>query len=211
MQSIAVFGGTFDPVHNGHIQTCISIQAAFHFDVFYFIPCKVPTLKSPATATNQQRIDMLQLAINHLQNTRIDLREIERDTPSYMVETLTSLRAEHKSAAITLIIGYDAFLSLPQWHQWSKLIDLANLVVIDRPLPSHVPLPAPLQAILQKHQVNKPQQCLQQKAGAIYLYNAGHYDISSTEIRACLQRKQDVGRLVPKEVIDYIKNSKLYQ
>lgn len=121
MYSIAIFGGSFDPIHNGHLQTSLAIQKYFNFDSYIFLPCKTPTLKPATVANSEQRIEMILRAINrYKQNFKLDLREIERTTPSYMVETLESFRAESPEASITLIIGYDAFISLSQWHQWQK-------------------------------------------------------------------------------------------
>ena len=111
MHSIAIFGGTFDPIHNGHILTSLAIQKSFQFSSYRFIPCKVPAIKPASTASTEQRIHMLRLALKNYNQFEIDLREIKRDTPSYMVETLKSLRKDYPYASITLILGFDAFLS----------------------------------------------------------------------------------------------------
>jgi nicotinate-nucleotide adenylyltransferase len=211
MHHIAIFGGTFDPVHNGHLQTNLAIQSHFHFDDYYFLPCKIPALKPPTLANTTQRIDMLALAIKPFKNFHIDLREIYRDSPSYMVETLQNYRLEYADASITLIMGYDAFLSLPKWYQWEKIITLANLLVINRNQYSDRPIPDEIKALLTAHQSLEKRTLLKASHGVIYEFDAGDYPISSTEIRDQLQRKLNIETKLPKEVYEYIKQWGLYQ
>lgn len=211
MRTIALFGGTFDPVHNGHIKTSLNIQAHFNFDSYLFLPCKTPTIKPAAMATNQQRIDMLELAIKPYSAFHIDLRELKRDSPSYMVETLKSVRDEHKNASITLIMGYDAFLSLPKWHQWHKLIKLANILVINREDFSSEPVSAKLSELLEHHKKQFKKDIVQNQSGNIMFFNAGNYEISSTKLRALLKNHEEVNNELPKEVADYINLWRLYQ
>ncbi len=211
MRSIAIFGGTFDPVHNGHIQVSLSIQSHFNFNSYFFLPCKIPALKPPTLASNQQRIEMLQLAIQPYPQFQLDLREIKRDTPSYMVETLSSFRSENKDASITLILGFDAFLSLDQWHQWEKIIQLANLLIIDRKSFANCPIAKPVQELLNNHETEMKEALLTQKAGAIYLFDAGNYEISSTDTRKALCSNKQTETMLPTEVYRYIKQQGLYQ
>ncbi|MCL9684628.1 nicotinate-nucleotide adenylyltransferase [Legionella maioricensis] len=211
MRSIAILGGTFDPVHNGHIQTSLFIQSNFNFDDYFFLPCKTPTLKPPTCANTQQRIEMLQLAIKSHPDFKLDLREIKRDSPSYMVETLASFRKENTDAAITLIMGYDAFLSLPQWYQWEKIIKLANLLVINRNQFSTYPMPEAIKMLLTEHKTEIKTDLLIKPAGTIYLFDAGNYEISSTHIREELKKNKPVETKLPKEVGEYIKQQELYR
>lgn len=209
MYSIAIFGGTFDPIHNGHIQTSLTIQNEFQFNSYRFIPCKLPTIKPASTATVEQRIDMLKLALANYNQFEIDLREINRDTPSYMVETLQSLRTEYQDASITLVLGYDAFISLPKWYQWQDIMKLANLLVINRDA-VNVEMPESLKIVLQNHQVNDKIFLLNQKAGSIYQFNAGNHPISSTQIRKELKMHLIIDQYLPQEISDYIKQQRLY-
>lgn len=211
MEHIAIFGGTFDPIHNGHLQTSLNIQSAFIFDTYFFLPCKVPTIKPAAFASNEQRIKMIELAIKANPHFKLDLREIERDSPSYMVETLQSFRNQHSDASITLIIGYDAFISLPKWHQWEKLITLANILVINRNEFVQHQIPELMQQFLRNYQCKEETVFLNNKAGAIYLFDAGYYEISSTMIREEIKNGNNVDCKIPKEVYQYIKNERLYQ
>lgn len=211
MRSIAIFGGTFDPIHNGHIQTSLSIQSHFNFERFLFLPCKTPVLKTPALANSQQRIKMIELAIADLADFAMDLREIERDTPSYMVETLTSFRLQYPDASITLIIGYDAFLSLSQWYQWKRIITLANLLVINRNEFKPQDMPRLIQDFLKKYQSKDEMAILNKHSGAVILFDAGHYEVSSTLIREEIREKKDISSKLPNAVYDYIKAEALYQ
>lgn len=210
MRSVAVFGGTFDPVHQGHILTSNAIQSFFHFDSYYFLPCNIPVLKSPAHALKQQRIEMLQLAIKPYAFFDLDLREINRNTPSYMVDTLKSFRADYNDASLTLVMGYDAFLSLPQWHQWEQLISLANLLVIERPMVLDTHLDKKLTCFFNEHQTVRKEDLLQNKCGFIYLFNAGNYAVSSTEIRRTLKENKGAIGNLSKEVHEYIQLNNLY-
>lgn len=209
MYSIAIFGGTFDPIHNGHICTSLAIQKEFQFDSYRFIPCKMPVIKPKSTATTEQRIQMLSLALSNYKQFEVDLREVNRATPSYMVETLESLRKEYQDASINLILGFDAFLSLPKWHQWGKIIEQANLLIIDREA-FNMKLPETLKEFLQTHQVENKTQLLNKAAGAIYLFNAGDYEISSTQIRTELKEQRNISQLIPEKVYQYIKYEGLY-
>lgn len=211
MRTIAIFGGTFDPVHNGHIQTSINIQSNFNFDTYCFLPCKLPALKAPALASNEQRVNMLELAIKEYPAFSIDLREIDRESPSYMKETLENFRVENENASLTLIMGYDAFLSLPYWHEWQKIIKLANLLVINRNEFSQSPMPAPIKELVNRYQVMDKLSLLNSKAETIYFFNAGDYDISSTEIRSKLKHNKAPEDELPQNVYKYIKMWQLYQ
>ncbi|KTD59214.1 nicotinate-nucleotide adenylyltransferase [Legionella shakespearei] len=211
MRRLAFFGGTFNPVHNGHIETCKAIQSCFNFDELSFIPCKSPVLKEEPVVTPEQRVAMLELAIKGNPSFSIDLREIERDTPSYMSETLESLRAEHQEDSLTLIMGYDAFLSLPYWHNWKKILTLANLLVINRDEYAESPVPVAVKELLERCQVTDKERLLRSKANAIYFFDAGNYEISSTRIRNELQQGTLTDGNIPHEVYEYIKAQRLYQ
>lgn len=211
MHHLAIFGGTFDPIHNGHLQTSLSIQAYFKFESYIFLPCKIPIIKPEALATDQQRIKMIELAIKKYPDFKLDLREIERNSPSYMVDTLNSYILEFPEASITLIIGYDAFISLPHWHQWHKLIILANILVINRNEFATHPMPEVMHEFLAKYQEKEKSKFLNEKAGTIFLFDAGHYEISSTAMRKEIKKKKDISLQLPEDVYKYIKDEGLYQ
>lgn len=211
MHTIALFGGTFDPIHNGHLFTSLKIQEQFNFDSYRFLPCKIPVIKGSAHATTEQRITMIRLAIKQYPQFCLDLREVNRSTPSYMVETLESLRKEYQDSSITLVLGYDAFLNLPQWYSWQKIMSLANLLVINRKKSLQEDRSDLIKTILMKQQVGEKKNLLQKTHGAIYEFDAGDYPISSTEIRFEIKNQTDLSTKLPKEVCQYIIQQRLYQ
>lgn len=128
-----------------------------------------------------------------------------------MIYTLQSFRLEYSNSSLTLIIGYDALLNLPQWYQWEKIISLANLLVINREEFSQQPVPKAVQTLLNQHRNDDKNILLHHLAGVICLYNAGRYDIASTRIREQLKQHNDVKNALPESVYDYIKRQGLYQ
>lgn len=212
MHNLAIYGGTFDPVHKAHISTASKIQDFFHFDAFYFLPCKDPLIKPPSRASAKQRCAMLELAIEDYPEFQSDLREVKRASPSYMAETLQSYRTENPFAAITLIIGQDAFLSLPKWYAWQKLMGLANILVMERPGENLAKaLPQELQLLLDKHQTFHYEDILHSPFGKIIRFNAGNFDLSSTAIRKKIASGESVEADLSARVLAYIKNFGLYQ
>lgn len=128
-----------------------------------------------------------------------------------MVYTLQNFRQEYTDSSLTLIIGYDGLLNLPQWYQWEKIISLANLLVINREEFFQQPVPKSVQTLLNQYRNDDKNILLNHHAGSICLYNAGHYDISSTKIREQLKQHKDVKSNLPDLVYDYIKKQELYQ
>ncbi|KTD26172.1 MULTISPECIES: nicotinate-nucleotide adenylyltransferase [Legionella] len=214
MRNLVIYGGTFDPPHNGHINTAINVQNYFHFDRFLFLPCKTPVLKNQAFATPEQRIAMLKLALtsqNRDKNFEIDLSEINRDSPSYMVDTLRHFRTIWgNTMPITLLMGADAFSQLPRWHAWEKLLPLANLLVIKRAGFIEEMNNDAINELLIKHETDDEKAITTQTHGLICRFNAGNFNFSSTWIREQLREHHDLTDYLPTAVIHYIKEKGLY-
>lgn len=212
MHNLIIYGGTFDPIHNGHIKTAINVQNHFNFEQFIFLPCKIPVLKKEAAATEKQRIDMLELALKNLdQNFEINLSEINRDSPSYMVHTLQNFRLElGGKLPITLLLGTDSFNQLPQWHNWQQLLTLANLLVIKRCGSDKVVMPEEIKKLLEQHETFDSKTLMKSPHGLIYFYDAGSFNISSSQIRKLLSEGKDLSTYLPEEVAHYIKENQLY-
>ena len=212
MPNLIIFGGTFDPIHSGHLNTAIHVQQYFHFERFIFLPCKIPILKNKALATTTQRLDMLKLALKEQDQTanfEIDTREIIRTSPSYMVTTLEDYRREFgQTLAISLLIGIDSFATLTKWYQWEKLLHLVNMVVIDRP-GYHIESQALLN-LLNNHETTEVKKIKTVPNGLIFKFNAGLYDLSSTAIRSQIQQGYLLNADVPKSVANYIKEHQIY-
>lgn len=211
MSDILIFGGTFDPVHNGHMEVAMNVQNHCQFERFIFLPCKVPVLKNNSHASPQQRLDMLQLALQDHPGYKfeIDDREIVRDSPSWTVTTLEDYRmGSGNSIAITLLMGRDSFADLPRWHNWEKLLLLCNMLIINRP--GDISYSSTILDLLNKHETDKPSDLKTQPYGKIYRFNAGMYDFSSTSIRHQLLENKTGKLPLPATVSHYIKQFKLY-
>lgn len=207
---LAIYGGTFDPIHYGHLKTAAELVSVFPFNPLYFLPCKQHVLKDKAKASAEQRVAMLNLALQAYPQFKVELCEINREGPSYMVDTLKLIWAREKPHSLTLIIGMDAFQDLCRWHQWQSLIDLANLLILKRPGYSIDKLDKPLQGLLDKHLITDPQQLCRQARGQILFFDAGQYPISATAIRRSLAQGVTVDTYLPEAVAHYIRRENIY-
>ena len=212
MKSWLIFGGTFDPIHLGHLAIAMVVQNAFQFDRVIFLPCKQPVLKQEASASAKERLDMLTLALKDYPSYpfEIDSQELDRDSPSYMVTTLENYRQTlTEPTALSLLMGMDSFQSLPKWHHWQQIINLANLLVVQRRAKS--PFSEPLQSFLQQHETQNKEDLKQRAAGCIYrFYSHVDYPQSSTEIREKISKNKMLDKDLPEAVYQYIKNHQLY-
>ncbi len=213
MKHLALFGGTFSPIHQGHINMARALQEHFQFDQFIFLPNKAPVIDKLATASSSDRLKMLQLALAPYPLFKIDERELHRKTPSFMIETLLSLHKElgNSLTKITLIIGMDSFLQFHRWHDWKTLFTLCNLIVLKRPK-CRIDLPAPLREELAKGSIHAitDEKELTQTCGGFYYFDAGAYNFSSTTLRELIAAGQDVSNFIPPSVLDYIKDNALF-
>ena len=209
--SILLYGGSFDPPHYGHLKTAEAVQQYFSFERFIFLPCKVSVIKKTTHTSIEHRLALLQRALQPYPQFEISLQEVTRNTPSYMVETLENYRSElGNDTAIILLIGNDTFLELPKWHRFERLLSLCHLLVIERPKKNTLPMPNLLKKLTNTHEIFDKHLLQTTPCGAIYRFNAGCYDISSTEIRRLIQAKLSVEKYLPKAVSDYIREHALY-
>lgn len=211
MKKIGILGGTFNPIHNGHLHLAGELLKQLHFDEIRFIPSAAPALKTAPEVSAQNRAEMVKLAIADHPRFTLDLRELERSGKSYTIDTLQSLRADLGwQVSLCLLMGDDAFLSLPKWRQWQSLLDYAHIVVVNRPQ-SGSDLTPELTSFLQKHQTNALEALLDAPSGAVFFAHIPPLDISSTEIRHRLSSGQPVDGLVPAGVLGYIRKNHLYE
>jgi nicotinate-nucleotide adenylyltransferase len=133
MGPIGIFGGTFDPIHHGHLRTALELLQRLSLAQVLFVPSARQPLRDPSVAPVSTRLAMVRAAVREEPRLAVDTRELERPGPSYTVDTLESLRGDHAHRSLCLLLGMDAFLSLPRWHRWEELTGLANVVVAHRP------------------------------------------------------------------------------
>ena len=207
---IGIFGGTFDPVHFGHLRPSLEVQQALGLNEVRFIPAGQPPHRETPYASTPQRLSMLRTAIDDQPGFVVDERELRREGPSYMVDTLASLREEVGQTPLCLILGYDAFLGLPGWHQWNSLIELAHLVITHRPGWNHDELDDALQSLVKQCETGV-ERLSEQAAGGLLFVPVTQLDISATIIREQIRAGQDIRYLLPDTVYRIIREQKLYR
>ncbi|HBA66297.1 MAG TPA: nicotinic acid mononucleotide adenylyltransferase [Methylococcaceae bacterium] len=204
---IGIYGGTFDPIHFGHLRTALEVKEIFALDEIRLIPCFIPPHRDSPSAPASMRLRMLELALEDRTNMTVDTREIDRGGPSYMVETLMSLRAEIGERPLLLFIGADAFTCLTAWYQWQRLFEFAHVVVMTRPgFNAQV-----VDGFLTRRLTENRQALKEHSAGHLFFQSVTRLEISATAIRQIIAKHRDPGFLLPESVIQYIRQHKLYQ
>lgn len=209
---IGIFGGTFDPVHYGHLRTALEVAEQVELEQVRFIPCGLPPHRAIPVAHSADRLAMLALATADQPGFTIDEREIQRSGPSYMVDTLVSLREElGDTEALGLILGMDAFLALDSWHQWEQLIELAHLLVMTRPgWDAAASGSESIQNLVAKRTATDIKSIQQHAAGKIAFLSVSKLGISSSMLREKLAAGNSCRYLLPDSVYHYIKDKQIY-
>lgn len=207
---LAILGGTFDPVHIGHLRAAIELGEALAAAEVRLLPCAVPPHRPQPGASAAQRLAMLQAALADAPGIGVDARELDRPGPSYTVDTLTELRREQGERALVLAMGADAFAGLPTWHRWEALIDLAHLAVLTRP-DSHQRLDPRLETLLAQRGTADPSTLAARPAGALIRIEIPPIPVSSTLIRQRLAEGRSLAHLVPAAVLALIDHHGLYR
>lgn len=206
---IGIFGGTFDPVHYGHVKSALSIKDALHLTQIRFIPNRHPPHRASPWLSVEQRLLLLKTALMDIPGTVIDERELNRDGPSYIVETLASLRTDFPDDKLCLIIGMDAFAAITKWFRWRDLFDLCHLVVITRPgfymRQIEKEWSAQDYAFLSSKMIDSADALSSQERGNIILLPVPALDISSTKIRERLVNNTSVSEWLPKSVSEQLR------
>lgn len=205
-------GGTFDPVHNGHLRLAEEMAEVIGLDRVLFIPAGQPPHRAAPYANGRHRLEMTRRAVAGNSRFAVDDRELTRAASSYTVDTLASLRAELGAAQpIWLLMGADAFLGLPGWHDWKRLFSLAHLAVAERP-GAPLMLSDALPDTLRRETI--PRQVADGSAagpaGSVLLRRITPLGISATAIREALAQGRSVRYLVPDAVDQYIREHALY-
>lgn len=212
MQLIGLLGGTFNPIHNGHLRLAQELSEALKLDEVRFIPSAQPPHKAMPEVSAKHRAAMVQLAISDNPLFKLDTRELNRDGASYTIDTLISLQEElGGTAALCLMMGSDAFSKLNTWHRWQTLLDYCHIILVQRPTSAIQPkLAEELSVLLHNQYTENVRDLANKNAGYIHMQKITALDITATNIRAQLEAGLSARYLMPDLVLDYIKNNKLY-
>ena len=209
MGPIGLFGGTFDPIHFGHLRTALELLDHLQLAEVRFTPCGHPPHGKMPMASATLRLDMVQAAIAGQPGFVVDERELNRPGPSYTVDTLEALRAESASRSLGLIVGMDAFVDMGSWHRSEDILHLAHIIVARRP-GAQPPESGLAGALLAAHEVTDSAALAAAPAGRILVHTVTQLEISSSAIRATARVGQSQRFLVPDSVATLIETSSCY-
>jgi len=197
---IGFFGGSFDPIHFGHLKNAVSLKDTLNLSKLFLMPCAAPVHKNGLNFSNDQRLEMLQLATQEFNELSIDLREINRDSASYTIKSLIDINHEYPDTPICLIIGMDSFISLSTWKDYQDFHQYVHLIVIARPnyqAPSTSYSFTPTQSVAELHD---------QASGLLYFSNTELLNISSSDIQGKINTQQSLSGLLPESIIHYLQH-----
>jgi len=206
---MGIFGGTFDPIHYGHLRTAFELREAARLSEVRFLPTGNPPHRDPAQASAEERLAMVRAAVEGQPGFSVDDRETRRSGLSYSVDTLGELRAEFPQRSICLLLGMDAFLGLPNWHRWREILELAHVVVAHRP-GWKAPTQGPLGEVMVDRGTGSVRDLHDATAGKIYVHAVTQLEISSTDLRALIARGRDPRYLVPDSVCKLLRETGWY-
>ena len=213
MAAIGLYGGTFDPIHFGHLRLATELGEAFQLEKVIFLPAGLPYHRGrEAHATSDQRLTMVKLAIGRDARLDVDDRELRREGETYTCDTLAQIRAERgPGASLVFLTGSDAFSKVDTWQRWQELFDLAHFVVAIRANdenwqakgPGIVPREVWPRITLDPKELSAP-------SGKVMTYFMTPISISSTAIRNLVSEGQSIRYLTPDPVVEYIRSHRLY-
>ena len=208
--AIGFLGGTFDPIHFGHLRPALEIQQALNLQTLYLMPNYIPPHKSKSLITTQQRINMANLAVQNTPHLQINTQELLRESTSYTIDTLKLLRQQYPNTPLCFIMGMDSLIQFDTWYQYQDVLKYCHLII------SHRPNWAPqfnstINTLLKQHQITDPALLHQQLFGSIYFQKTTQLAISSSDIRQLITDNQCIDFLTPDSVCAYIKEQKCYK
>lgn len=214
---LAILGGTFDPIHYGHLRLAVEVKEALSLPEVRLMPAGIPPHRIAPVASPAHRLAMTRLGCSEFAGLATDGREVEREGPSYAVQTLEALHAEQPALPLALLIGADSFAGLTQWWHWERLFTLTHFVVVERPdaTPSAVAMPPALEVHWQRRLTTDPARLERTLAGSIVRVQVTPQPIAASAIRAALARgpegRAEIRGLLPATVLDYIDRNQLYR
>ena len=210
MKPLGILGGTFDPIHHGHLRLAIEMAEALDLAEVRLVPLYLPPHREPPTAPPALRLRMLDAAVADTPPLRVDDRELRRARVSYTVESLAELRGDLPGRPLCLILGMDAFAGLEDWQRWREIIGLAHLAVAERPGSALSPS-SPIQDVIDRHGVTDPSDLHRREAGCLLIRDVPALDISASAIRARIAAGRSPRHLLPDAVLDLIERNSLYR
>ncbi len=212
---MGIFGGTFDPIHYGHLRIAEELVETINLHEMRFIPAGVPRLRPPPIASSRHRTSMVEVAIRNNARFVLDEREIHRPGTSYSIDSIRELRQEKgESVTLCLIMGADAFMKLANWHEWHDLFGLCHIIIAARPGHELATRPDSLPQALRGETAQRWAHSLADlesaPCGLIYIAPTILLDVSATVIRTLISNNRSVRYLLPDAVLDYIETNHLY-
>ena len=212
---VGIFGGTFDPIHYGHLRVAEEIVETVGLQKMYFVPAGMPRLRHSPVASSQHRVEIVRLAIQKNPDFVLDEREIYRDGVSYSIDTVREFKQEFgEEVRLCFILGADAFIKLPEWNNWKELFNLCHFIVSSRPGYSLTLIKELLSKELREEcsqrWVSNTESLKKDTSGLIFIASTTMLDISATSIRAHIAAGRSVRHLVPSVTVNYISENKLY-
>ena len=203
IEPIGLFGGSFDPIHYGHLRTAFELWQSLRLAQVRFLPTGSPPHRDTTLAPPELRLQMVRAATAGQAAFVIDDRELRRTGVSYTVDTLLDLRGEYAERSLCLLVGMDAFLGMPHWHRWREIFELAHVVVAHRP-GWKAPITGPLGEVMVDRGTGSVRDLHQARAGRIYVHAVTQLEISSTDLRSLIHANRDLQYLVPDAVRELI-------
>jgi nicotinate-nucleotide adenylyltransferase len=211
---VGILGGTFDPIHHGHLRLAEEVADELGFVQVRIIPARIPPHRATPSVTSAHRLEMVRLACAGNPRFQVDERECLREGPSYTVDTLTELRAElGDEQPLCLLMGVDAYQALTTWSRWEQLFALSHIIIAQRPgfeldagqLPT---------ALAREHLARRTRESADLRVeprGRVLAMDIPPLEISATAIRAALREGRSARYLLPDAVLDYIDRNRLYK
>jgi nicotinate-nucleotide adenylyltransferase len=208
-QAIGFLGGSFDPIHNGHLLPAIEVAQRLQLKTLFLMPNHIAPHKAGSYCNAKQRSKMVELAVQASSLLQVDKRELNRNSASYTIDTLKEIRDEYVDTPICFMMGMDSLINFNSWFQWQDILNYCHLVICARP-GWKGEFNDTISALLEKHQTTSVADLHKGHAGKIYFQDTTQFDISSTLVRHNIKKNINIKNLLPRTVCEYIQQHQLY-